>query len=92
MCHGRVVDATPSAAGKYGRPEHSAPASEFVAWGADKFIGSGLEMRLKDKGIKTAIVTGISAQGAALGTSKAPCGAVTRPSRRLTNVGGRPLQ
>jgi hypothetical protein len=48
-----------------------------VRGGADKFIGSDLEQRLKDKGIKTVIVTGTSAQGAVVGTS---------------NVGGRSLQ
>jgi nicotinamidase-related amidase len=37
--------------------------------GADKFIGSDLEERLKQKGIKTVIVTGTSAQGAVVGTT-----------------------
>src|SRR5262249_37031047 len=36
--------------------------------GPDKFLGSGLEQRLKDRGIKTVIVTGTSAQGAVVGT------------------------
>ncbi len=36
--------------------------------GPDKFLGSDLEKRLKDKGIKTVIVTGTSAQGAVVGT------------------------
>jgi nicotinamidase-related amidase len=45
-------------------------AGEYVTrGGADKFIGSDLEQRLKDKGIKTVIVTGTSAQGAVVGTS-----------------------
>jgi nicotinamidase-related amidase len=45
-------------------------AGEYVTrGGADKFIGSDLEQRLKDKGIKTVIVTGSSAQGAVVGTS-----------------------
>ena len=36
--------------------------------GPDKFLGSDLEKRLKDKSIKTVIVTGTSAQGAVVGT------------------------
>jgi len=36
--------------------------------GPDKFLGSDLEQRLKDHGIKTVIVTGTSAQGAVVGT------------------------
>ena len=36
--------------------------------GPDKFLGSDLEKRLKDRGIKTVIVTGTSAQGAVVGT------------------------
>ena len=44
-------------------------AGEWVAQGGpDKFLGSDLEKRLKDKGIKTVIVTGTSAQGAVVGT------------------------
>jgi nicotinamidase-related amidase len=39
-----------------------------VQRGPDKFLGSGLEHRLKDRGIKTVIVTGTSAQGAVVGT------------------------
>jgi nicotinamidase-related amidase len=35
--------------------------------GPDKFLGSDLEKRLKDRGIKTVIVTGTSAQGAVVG-------------------------
>jgi nicotinamidase-related amidase len=42
---------------------------EWVAQrGPDKFLGSDLEKRLKDKGIKTVIVTGSSAQGVVVGT------------------------
>jgi nicotinamidase-related amidase len=37
--------------------------------GPDKFLGSGLEERLKARGIKTAIVIGTSAQGAVVGVS-----------------------
>jgi nicotinamidase-related amidase len=36
--------------------------------GPDKYFGSDLDQRLKDKGIKTVIVTGTSAQGAVVGT------------------------
>lgn len=39
-----------------------------VQRGPDKFLGSGLEQRLRDRGIKTVIVTGTSAQGAVVGT------------------------
>jgi nicotinamidase-related amidase len=47
-------------------------AGEFLikdGRGADKFIDSNLNQGLKDKGIKTVIVTGTSAQGAVSGTS-----------------------
>lgn len=36
--------------------------------GPDKFLGSDLEKRLKDRGITTVIVTGSSAQGVVIGT------------------------
>ena len=36
--------------------------------GPDKFMGSGLDERLKAKGIKTVIVCGTSAQGVGVGT------------------------
>jgi nicotinamidase-related amidase len=59
---------------------------EWVArGGADKFIGSDLEQRLKDKGIKTVIVTGTSAQGAVVGTSN---GAVQRGYKAVVPVDG----
>jgi nicotinamidase-related amidase len=45
-------------------------AGEAVpAGGPDKFLVSDLEKRLKDRGIKTVIVTGTSAQGAVVGGS-----------------------
>ena len=47
-------------------------AGEFLiqgSGGADKFIRSNLDQGLKDKGIKTVIVTGTSAQGAVAGTT-----------------------
>jgi nicotinamidase-related amidase len=56
-----------------------------VRGGADKFISSNLEQRLKDKGIKTVIVTGTSAQGAVVGTSN---GAVQRGYRAVVPVDG----
>jgi nicotinamidase-related amidase len=37
--------------------------------GADKFVNSNLDQGLKDRGIKTVIVTGTSAQGAVCGTT-----------------------
>jgi isochorismate hydrolase len=46
------------------------PGEFVVRGGADKFINSDLEMRLKGKGIKTVIVIGTSAQGAVIGTSR----------------------
>jgi hypothetical protein len=58
---------------------------EFVVRGeADKFIGSDLEMRLKDKGIKTVIVTCTSAQGELSAPATARYNAATRLSCRLT--------
>jgi nicotinamidase-related amidase len=40
-----------------------------VRGGPDKYLGSDLEKRLKDNGIKTVIITGTSAQGAVVGTA-----------------------
>jgi nicotinamidase-related amidase len=40
-----------------------------VQGGPDKYLGSDLEKRLKDNGIKTVIITGTSAQGAVVGTA-----------------------
>ncbi len=56
-----------------------------VRGGSDKFIGSDLEQRLKDRGIKTVIVTGTSAQGAVAGTSN---GAVQRGYKAVVPVDG----
>jgi nicotinamidase-related amidase len=53
--------------------------------GPDKFLGSDLEKRLKDRGIKTVIVTGTSAQGAVAGTSN---GAVQRGYKAVVPVDG----
>jgi len=61
-------------------------AGEYVTrGGADKFIGSDLEQRLKNKGIKTVIVTGTYAQGAVVGTSN---GAVQRGYKAVVPVDG----
>src|ERR1700704_3758975 len=61
------------------------PGEFVVRGGADKFIGSDLETRLKDKGIKTVIVTGTSAQGAVVGTSN---GAVQRGYKAVVPIDG----
>jgi nicotinamidase-related amidase len=61
-------------------------AGEFVTrGGGDKFIDSPLDQRLKEKGIKTVIVTGSSAQGAVVGTSN---GAVQRGYKAVVPVDG----
>jgi nicotinamidase-related amidase len=39
--------------------------------GPDKFLGTDLEQRLKDRGIITVIITGTSAQGVGIGTGSA---------------------
>ena len=52
--------------------------------GGDKFIDSDLDAGLKEKGIKTVIVTGTSAQGAVAGTSNGAASAATRRSCRST--------
>jgi nicotinamidase-related amidase len=53
--------------------------------GADKFIGSNLDQGLKEKGIKTLIVTGTSAQGAVAGTTN---GAAQRGYKAVVPVDG----
>jgi nicotinamidase-related amidase len=53
--------------------------------GADKFIGSDLETRLKQHGIKTVLVIGTSAQGAVVGTSN---GATQRGYKAVVPVDG----
>ena len=53
--------------------------------GANKFYNSSLEQALKDKGIKTVIVTGTSAQGAVAGTSQ---GATERGFKAIVPVDG----
>jgi nicotinamidase-related amidase len=39
--------------------------------GPDKFLGDDLDQRLRDRGIKTVIITGTSAQGVGIGTGSA---------------------
>src|SRR5262245_59877168 len=51
--------------------------------GADKFINSDIEQRLKAKGITTVIVMGTSAQGAVVGTSN---GAVQRGFKAVVPI------
>ena len=59
---------------------------EWVAQrGPDKFLGSDLEKRLRDKGIKTVIVTGSSAQGVVIGTGS---GAAQRGYKVVVPVDG----
>ena len=53
--------------------------------GADKFIGSNLDQGLKERGIKTVIVTGTSAQGAVSGTTN---GAAQRGYKAVVPVDG----
>jgi nicotinamidase-related amidase len=61
------------------------PGEYVTRGGADKFIGSPLEERLKAKNIKTVIVTGSSAQGAVVGTSN---GATQRGFKAVVPVDG----
>ena len=58
---GKIEDTPPSLAARAGEPVARA--------GVDKFIGTDLEATLKANGIKTVIVTGVSAHGAALYTA-----------------------
>ena len=63
-------------------------ANDFIikgSGGADKFIGSNLDQGLKDKGIKTVIITGTSAQGAVCGTTN---GATQRGYKAVVPVDG----
>jgi nicotinamidase-related amidase len=57
----KKADILPQVAPKGGEP--------LVASGADKFIKTNLDKILKDKGIKTVIVTGTTAEGAVLFTA-----------------------
>jgi len=53
--------------------------------GPDKFLGSPLEQRLKERGITTVIVTGTSAQGVGIGTGS---GAAQRGYKVIVPVDG----
>jgi nicotinamidase-related amidase len=55
------------------------------AGGADKFVNSNLDAGLKDRGIKTVIVTGTSAQGAVGGTTN---GAAQRGYKAIVPIDG----
>ena len=55
------------------------------AGGSDKFVNSNLDQALKDKGIKTVIVTGTSAQGAVATTTN---GAAQRGYKAVVPVDG----
>jgi nicotinamidase-related amidase len=55
------------------------------AGGSDKFVNSNLDEGLKEKGIKTVIVTGTSAQGAVGGTTN---GAAQRGYKAVVPVDG----
>ena len=80
-----MVGATPKPEGMVDASLAPRDGEWVVRGGADKFIGSELEQRLKDKGIKTVIVTGTSAQGAVVGTSN---GAVQRGYKAVVPVDG----
>jgi nicotinamidase-related amidase len=80
-----VVGTTPTPEGMVDPGLAPRTGEWVVRGGADKFIGSDLEQRLKDKGIKTVIVTGTSAQGAVVGTSN---GSVQRGFKAVVPVDG----
>ena len=69
-------------------PSLAPRAGEFMvkgSGGADKFVNSNLDAGLKEKGIKTVIVTGTSAQGAVGGTTN---GAAQRGYKAVVPVDG----
>jgi len=69
-------------------PSLAPRAGEFMvkgSGGADKFVNSNLDAALKDRGIKTVIVTGTSAQGAVGGTTN---GAAQRGYKAVVPVDG----
>ena len=80
-----LVGGTPTPEGMIDQSLAPRSGEWVVRGGADKFIGSDLEQRLKDKGIKTVIVTATSAQGAVVGTSN---GAVQRGYKAVVPVDG----
>jgi nicotinamidase-related amidase len=80
-----LVGTTPTPEGMVDPGLAPKPGEWVVRGGADKYIGSDLEQRLKAKGIKTVIVTGTSAQGAVVGTSN---GSVQRGFSAVVPVDG----
>jgi nicotinamidase-related amidase len=70
---GMLVAYTLPGGGKIVDPSIAPRDGEVVepGGGPDKFLGSDLDQRLKDHGIKTAILCGTSAQGIGLGTGAA---------------------
>jgi nicotinamidase-related amidase len=50
---------------------HDGEVVEQKQGGADKYLGTDLDQRLKDHGVKTVIVCGTSAQGVGIGTGSA---------------------
>jgi nicotinamidase-related amidase len=69
-------------------PSLAPRAGEFMvkgSGGADKFVNSNLDAGLKDRGIKSVIVTGTSAQGAVGGTTN---GAAQRGYKAVVPVDG----
>jgi nicotinamidase-related amidase len=71
---GMLVAYTMPGGGKIVDPSIAPHAGEVVdqkQGGPDKFLGSDLDQRLKDHGIKTVILCGTSAQGVGLGTGAA---------------------
>jgi len=61
--NGKIVDA--------GLAPHEGEVVDQKQGGPDKFLGSDLDQRLKDHGVKTVILCGTSAQGVGLGTGAA---------------------
>ena len=61
--NGKIVDP--------GIAPHEGEVVDQKQGGPDKFLGSDLDQRLKDHGIKTVILCGTSAQGVGLGTGAA---------------------
>jgi nicotinamidase-related amidase len=82
------ISAKPQPQGHIAMQLSPGEAGEFLiqgSGGADKFIRSNLDQGLKDKGIKTVIVTGTSAQGAVAGTTN---GAAQRGYKAVVPVDG----
>jgi nicotinamidase-related amidase len=80
-----VVGDNPKPDGMVDNIERPHDGEWVMRGGADKFIGSDLDERLKAHGIKTVIVIGTSAQGAVVGTSN---GATQRGYKAVVPVDG----